>query len=255
MADKASVTSIGWTSSPEERTARLQKKRDTIVMVRWALIIACAYFILFRDSGTMLPTVPGLLIIAIFLASNLWLGRLPVERVGNQQFNIGIAAVDSVLIAASLYVAGQLSVELLVLCLGILTLAIAGLRLGTIAAVTLGMTVIYVAMVGLAGAEPLFRSSTLLRVPFLLGAALVYASLVEGVQSSGDPATASFKAALTSQYDAIARCQAALASGSESALRGALEEVSGANRQMWAKLETSTGATDAPAAPAAQHAA
>ena len=44
------------------------------------------------------------------------------------------------LIVASLYVAGQLSVELVLLCLGILILAIAGLRIGPIALATSGAT-------------------------------------------------------------------------------------------------------------------
>jgi hypothetical protein len=257
MADSASVASIGYAEGGDGRTAALQKKRETIVMVRWALIIACAYFILFSDTRHA-PQVPGLLIIAAFLASNLWLGRLPVERVAGQQFNVGIAALDSVFIAASLYFAGQLSVELLVLCLGILTLAIAGLRLGTIAAVTMGMTVVYVAMVGAAGVEPLWRSSTLLRVPFLLGAALLYASLVEGGRQgrSSDAATTSLKTDLASQAQAIGRCQAALASGSEAGLRAALEEVSACNRQMCAKVDGSDQASGMPApSPAAQNAA
>src|SRR4029434_4979078 len=84
--------------------------------------------------------------------------------------------------------AQQLSVELLLLCLGVLVMAIAGLSLGVIAAVTMGLSLASLAVAWLGGAQLVWQSSVLLRVPLLLGAALVFALLVEG-QGSRSRAT------------------------------------------------------------------
>ena len=75
------------------------------------------------------------LLIAAYLGSNLVVGR--AQQPYSQGLKVGLAVLDSCFIAASLWVAGQLSVELLLLCLGVLVLAIAGLSVGTIATVTI----------------------------------------------------------------------------------------------------------------------
>src|SRR5262249_19366555 len=118
------------------RAAGLEKQRETIVMVRWALILTCAYLMLVGKS-TAGPAWLGPLLVAAFLASNLFIGRTPRENFGRQSFKVAIAVMDTLFIAASLYVAQQLSVELLLLCLGVLVMAIAGLPLGVIAGVTI----------------------------------------------------------------------------------------------------------------------
>ena len=224
-----------------------ESRRHIIVTSRWALILGCAYLILFSE-GSSQPT--GLMIIAIFLASNFFLGRMEMTGVTPQRFSIGIAVLDTMLIAVSLYLAGQLNVELLVLFLGVLVLSIAGMPLWIIATVTLGMSMTYWAMVWVAGNNSAWQSSTLLRAPFLLGAALAYASLTEQTPGNKPPRTwPSTESALTrdlrQQWDSIQRCQAALAEGSPEAVRATLEEIEIQNQAMRARLGT-VSATSAP---------
>ena len=227
------------------------QRRDMIVTVRWALIVACAYLVLFGEGPG--GKVLGPLAVVAYLLSNLMVGRLRPETVDTQQFKVVIALLDSVFIALSLYLAGQLQLELVLLCLGILVLAIAGLRLSVIAGATLAMTGAYVVVVWLAGGESIWRSSMLLRVPFLLCAALVYAWVTEGAHAA-DGAQSIVKAVvadLGSQTEAIRRCQSVIGDGAENAAaRVALDDVAHINQAIQAKL---TGALSAPGSEVAVH--
>lgn len=212
---------------------------SAIVTVRWALILTCAYLMLMGRSGAEeVPSWLGPVLIATYLASNLAVGR--ARQPYSQALKVGLAVLDSCFIAASLWVAGQLSVELLLLCLGVLVLAIAGLSLGTIAVVTVGLSLASLALGSLTESAPLLQASLLLRVPFLLGAAMVFALLVDRRRGDGpmdrDDLIESLSAQVTQQNDAIRRCNAALADGAVKSAHAAIEDVMFHNRQMAQKL-------------------
>ena len=90
-----------------EESAAGAQLRQTIVMVRWALLITCSYLILFSEDGSG-AFGAGPLLIAVFLASNLVVGRLQSERLATREFKIGIAVLDTVLIASSLPVRSRI---------------------------------------------------------------------------------------------------------------------------------------------------
>lgn len=223
----------------KESTANVSL-RGTIVMVRWALIIACAYLILFSE-GSSGALGFGPVVIVAFLASNLVVGRLRGDHFETRGFKVGLAALDTLLIAAALYLANQFSVEVLLLFLAVVVLAAAGLELPVIARITLVLSVADVLLMWLTGNQLAWRSSMLLRVPFLLSAALVYGALVEaGLRGSGKSesphmplvAVDTVSAVLVSQRDAIERCQAALSGNGSSVALNALNEIANQNRQM-----------------------
>jgi hypothetical protein len=220
------------------RTLTLEKQRETIVMVRWALTLTCAYLMLLRKDAAG-PSWLGPLLVAAYLASNLAVGRMSRTYVGLQGFKIGVAVLDTCFITASLWIAQQLSVELLLLCLGVLILAIAGLSLGIIAAVTIALSIVSLVVTWFGGTLVIWQSSVLLRVPFLLGAALVVALLVEAPGSRGDAAMETADELLETlatqvaqQGEAIRSCRAALADGATATARAALEDVVLLNHQM-----------------------
>ncbi len=221
----------------KESAARVSL-RGTIVMVRWALIIACAYLVLFSD-GSSGALGFGPVVIVAFLASNVVVGRLQEDHFETQGFKVGLAALDTLLIAAALYLAHQLSVEVLLLFLAVVVLAAAGLELAVIARITLVLSVADVLLMWLTGNQLAWRSSMLLRVPFLLSAALVYGALVEaGLRGSGESlhiplvAVDAVSTVLVSQRAAIERCQAALSDNGSSVALNALSEIANQNRQM-----------------------
>ncbi|HVO23612.1 MAG TPA: hypothetical protein VMW56_08290 [Candidatus Margulisiibacteriota bacterium] len=214
-------------------------RRSTIVMVRWALIITCAYLVLFSEETRGATGLAPLVIVA-FLASNLIIGRLPVSAVTGPAFRLGVASLDTVLIGLSLFCAAQLSVELVVLLLGVLVLAIAGIRLGIIAVLTIGLAIASLLMVWANGNEPLQHSSMLLRVPFLLAAGVAYAWLAETERPTADGHATDLVGDLTRdlalQLEAIERCQTAASQGLMSATQGLLAEIAEANQQMRSRI-------------------
>jgi hypothetical protein len=176
----------------------------------------------------------------VFLASNLVVGRLPGASLATREFKIGIAVFDTALIASSLYLAQQLSVEVLLLFLAVVVLAAAGLELGVIARITLLVSVADVVLMWLTSREPIWRSSMLLRVPFLLSAGLLYGALVEAGIGGGPrqprrmPVVAIdvLTTAVAAQRQAIARCQAALSDRPTGAALDALNEIASQNQEM-----------------------
>lgn len=225
------------------RSAALEKRRETIVMVRWALILTCAYLMLLgRDTGG--PTWLGPLLVAVFLGSNLVVGRMARSYFGLQTFKIGVALMDTCFIAASLWAAHQLSVELLLLCLGVLVMAIAGLSLGIIAGVTMTLSIASLAVAWLGGNQIVWQSAVLLRVPLLLGAALVFALLVEGQGAkravarpqTSDDLIDTLAAHVARQHEAIRRYRDAIAENAAGVARDAMEDIVLHNRQMAQKL-------------------
>ncbi len=240
MSEPVAATWLSGGFSSSSGSAK--QRHDTIVLVQWALAIACAYLVLF-SSGSPGDVGLGALVIVAFLASNLVVGRLRPAVVTSPQFNLGVAVFDTLLITISLYAAAQLSIELVVLCLGILIMAVAGLRLAVIAAASAGMMLVYALIVAVTGSESLWASSTLLRVPFLFTAAITYAWLVEVGRSHGaeeQPAPARIIRELTgdlsAQRDAIARCQSAVGQGAKTTAETALLEIAVQNETMQAKL-------------------
>jgi hypothetical protein len=204
---------------------------STILHVQWALAIACAYLVIFgRESGD--PHGVGPLVVVGFLATNLVVGRLRPGVAERPTFGIVLALLDALLVVASLYVAGQLSVELVLLCEGILVMAIAGLGIGPIALATLALSGAYLTLVWFTGGTTLWRSSVLLRVPLLFTVAIVYAWLVD-IGSRGAAARQSAEAHPTDalleevavQWQAIERCRAALRAGDLADAETALREV------------------------------
>jgi hypothetical protein len=198
------------------------ERSQVVVSARWALIMGCAYLILFSPRGV---SPAGLGVIAVFLASNFFLARQPIGALRSHAFQLSLAAADTVMICAALYVAGEFTIELLVLFLGVLVLAIAGLPSWTIAACTLLMGAAYLTMVWLAGGPAAtWKSGTLLRAPFLLGVALSYAALVDASGARFRRA-ANLAHELALQLEAIRRCQAALASGAAGTVVATLREM------------------------------
>jgi hypothetical protein len=194
-----------------------------MLLVQWALALACIYMVLFSEQSRGLAGWGSLVVIA-FLVTNVAIGRVEGSVANRRSFMATVGFIDAVLIIASLQCSGQLSVELVLLCLGIVILAVAGLRLPTIAVASMAMTVTYLLIVGITDESP-WRTGTLLRLPFLFIAAVVYAWFVE-VGSAGRPsAAADASNDLASQRAAIERCRQALGSGAVGAAEKALGEI------------------------------
>jgi hypothetical protein len=212
-----------------------QVRHSTILLVQWALALACTYMVLFSERSSGIAGMGSIIVIA-FLVMNVVIGRLDSSVAQSRTFMVAVGLLDAVLIVASLHASGQLTVQLVLLCLGIVILAVAGLSLPTIAIASLGMMSAYMLIVVWTGEENPWHMGTLLRLPFLFTAAVVYAWFVElGTSGAADHASA-MREELNSQLQAIERCRLALSSAQASDAEHALAEIEDRARALESKL-------------------
>jgi hypothetical protein len=211
-------------------------RHSTILLVQWALALACTYMVLFSEQSSGIAGWGSLVVLA-FLVMNLAIGRVEAAIAQSRTFMVVVGLLDAVLIVASLQASGQMSVELVLLCLGIVILAVAGLRLPTIAIASLGMMSAYMLIVVWTGDESPWHTGTLLRLPFLFTAAVVYAWFVElGSSSPAPDGPSGMREDLASQLEAIERCRLALGSAETSTVESALAEIEERARSLERKL-------------------
>jgi hypothetical protein len=192
----------------------LERRRDTIAMVRWALILACAYLIVTNPQG---QRSLGHLAIAFYFATNLFMSRVPPEQLATQRFYVATALLDTLLIGMALHFSGQATPEVIMLAVAVLILAMFGTPLASIARLAIALSLGGVLIRWMGGASSLWDTSALLRVPLLLSAALLYGSLVESAVGTALLGTQQIKqevgtvsAALDTHLEGIRRCQATL---------------------------------------------
>ena len=157
-----------------------QARLATILHVQWALAIACAYLRAVRArigrSDGVGPDRGG-------RVSRHEPGRRPLapgDRCSSRVFGSRRLPPSTRCWSSPPSTSpGQLSIELVLLCLGILILAIAGLHTDRSRWRRWRLTAAYLGVVWFTGGASLWRSSVLLRVPLLFTAAIVYAWLVE----------------------------------------------------------------------------
>ncbi len=233
-------------SDVDSESVSAEDRYSTLLHIQWAFALSCAYLLLFNEQAEW--TVSGALLIVGLFVVNLVLGRLGPSSLTSTGFTFALALIDIVLVTACLYVADQLTVQIVLLCIGVLVLSIAGLKVGTIAVVTLVMMAIYLFSVWATGSEDFLKSSVLLRVPLLFTSAFVFAWLVEAGSSSsrkfeGGISTPSgeLEEQLEDQLAAIHRCREALQEGSVESAETALAEIEGYTRSVQSQARAILG--------------
>jgi hypothetical protein len=230
-----SITKSVVLPSPPSGVSPSYVRHSTILLVQWALALACTYMVLFSEHSRGIAGWGSIIVVA-FLLTNVVIARVDNSGAQTRAFMVGVGLADAVLIVASLYTSGQLSLELVLLCLGIVILAVAGLRLPTIAIASLGMMAAYMLVVVWAGDESPWHMGTLLRLPLLFTAAVAYAWFVELGTAGAADRMAAMREDLSSQLQAIERCRLALGSEGSGALEHALTEIEERARSLESRL-------------------
>lgn len=159
----------------------LQSKRQAVVMVRWVLVTAASYLMLFSASSE--PGLGVLAIVGLLLASNVIIGRLSEEVVAHAGFDLMVLLVDTVLLSLGFYLSNGLSSDFYLVYFFVIFLAGVSERLS---AVLLGSLLAAGAYVSLRWAgltsigEP--EGSMALRVSFIFAVAIFYGFLVERIR-------------------------------------------------------------------------
>jgi len=123
-----------------------EERRTTLVVASWGVTGVCAY--LGFTALQPLPTTGVIaLIVVAMMATNTIIGKINPERVVAPIFAVGVAVFYSGLLLAAWHLGGQGSVPLLVVTIALLDLALVGLSLAELAAVSLAMFFAYAVIV------------------------------------------------------------------------------------------------------------
>ena len=153
------------------------------LLLRYTLIAATAYLLIVEDQFT-LPPVGIVVVIALALASNVIIAQLPQRVTQHTSFGIALVVGDTVWITALLLQSGRFNAEFFYLYFFVLLLAAIGenLRLIAIGAVAICGAYLY-GLAATGGSWSLWKSPSLIRIPFLFTAAAFYGFLVERTRS------------------------------------------------------------------------
>jgi signal transduction histidine kinase len=156
---------------------RLSRDR-AFLLLRYTLIAATAYLILV-EQDFRLPPVFVVVAIAVALLSNVLIALLPRRILDSTSFNAAVVVGDTLWISAALISSGRFSAEFFYLYFFVLLMAAMGENLQLIVggALVVCGAYLYVLMAG--GELSLWRSPTVIRIPFLFTAAAFYGYLVD----------------------------------------------------------------------------
>lgn len=169
-------------SVPPNANSPLDGKRQAVVMVRWVLVTAAAYLMLFSGTSGLQPGV--LCVVALLLASNIVIGRLPDEVVAHAGFDLMVLIVDTVLLSIGFYLSSGLSSDFYLIYFFVIFLAGVSERLSSVLIGSILAAGAYVSLrwAGLTDGAASPDGSMFLRVAFLFAVALFYGFLVERIR-------------------------------------------------------------------------
>ncbi len=157
-------------------------KKQTVVLLRWVLIIAFSYLLLLDAAATAVQ--PRLvLLIAAALTSNLVIGRMPDQWADRRLFDFGVVLFDAFWVTLGLTWAPNVSGDLFLLYFLVMFVAAMGESLPMIVGSAFVVSVVYGATLSFQpGQDFRLTTSALLRVPFLFVVALFYGYFVTEIR-------------------------------------------------------------------------
>ncbi len=157
-------------------------KRQTVVLLRWVLIIAFSYLLLL-DANTTTVQPHLVVLIAVALASNLVIGRMPEQWAERRLFDFGVVLFDAAWVTLGLIWAPNVSGDLFLLYFLVMFVAAMGESLPMIVGSAAVVSAVYGTMLSLqAGQDFRLTTAALLRVPFLFVVALFYGYFVTEIR-------------------------------------------------------------------------
>ncbi len=158
----------------------LESKQRSIVLLRWALILAFGYLTVVDAAAS--NQVTGLAILLVLaLGSNLLLARFPSSWVPSRWFDIGLVLFDSAWVTLGLLWAPQSSSDLFLLYFFVIFVAAVGESLKVIVGSAALVSVVYTLMLSSQSANGI-GTTALLRIPFLFAVALFYGYFVTKIR-------------------------------------------------------------------------
>lgn len=152
---------------------------STILLLRWALIIATAYLVLFhRPIGETPPLVA--LFVAVYLGSNVAVSLLLRRIRATRLFLIGVVLFDTVAVSIALLLTQKATSDFFLLYFVVMLIGTLTESLTSVLTAALLISLVQLYTVGhFLGMEELLRSGHLVRIPFLFVVGLFFGHLVQ----------------------------------------------------------------------------
>jgi len=155
------------------------QRNKAFLLLRYTLIAATAYLILVEDKFSS-PPVGVVLAITAALLSNVLAAHLPARVSSSGGFGLAVIVADTAWITAALIASGHFDAEFFYLYFFVLLLAAIGENLTLIAVGAVVVCGAYLYALSVTGSGwSLWRSPTVIRIPFLFAAAAFYGYLVD----------------------------------------------------------------------------
>src|SRR5213592_1829338 len=160
-------------------TTELLQRNKAFLLLRYTLIAATAYLILVENKFSS-PPVGVVLAITAALLSNVLATNLPARMASSSGFGLAVIVADTAWITAALIASGHFDAEFFYLYFFVLLLAAIGENLTLIAVGAVVVCGAYLYALSVTGSGwSLWRSPTVIRIPFLFAAAAFYGYLVD----------------------------------------------------------------------------
>lgn len=166
-----------------------QGERQAVLGLRWILIIATSYLLLFHQSLNATPPIV-LLFIAAYLSSNIFAAKLLPHFRSRRAFDIGIVAFDAAAVSAALLLSQDARSDFFLLYVVVLLIGALTDRLVLIVATATLLSVLHLYITTrLVGIDQLLTQGHLIRIPFLFVVALFFGHLVQRARFAEREAT------------------------------------------------------------------
>ncbi len=159
-------------------------KRRIVVMLRWALLIALCFLVIYGRGASIQAIASS---VVLLLASNLVLMHLPDRIIAARLFDPVLVIVDTILITAGLWLCGAAGSDFFFLFFFVVFLSAIGERPELTA---LGAGLAAAGYLLLLYRGPVWNPAMLLRVPFLFATGLTYGFLVGKAREARSRASA-----------------------------------------------------------------
>ena len=171
------------------------QRNKAFLLLRYTLIAATAYLILVENKFSS-PPVGVVLAITAALLSNVLATNLPARVSSSSGFGLAVIVADTAWITAALIASGHFDAEFFYLYFFVLLLAAIGENLTLIAVGAVVVCGAYLYALSVTGSGwSLWRSPTVIRIPFLFAAAAFYGYLVDRTRHEQRAAAAAENAA------------------------------------------------------------
>ncbi len=151
----------------------------TILLLRWALIIATAYLVLFHRPISETPPLVALFI-AVYLGSNLAVGFLLRRIRTTRLLLIGVVLFDTLAVSIALLLTQKATSDFFLLYFVVMLIGTLTENLTSVLVAALLISLVNLYTVGhFLGMDELLRSGHLVRIPFLFVVGLFFGHLVQ----------------------------------------------------------------------------